>query len=135
MTGKMNFCSLDVSMEKDELRFVVKVHSNGNVQSQHCARPRSFFPYPSILRPFSQPPRRANHGKYKLSRRKLVQRTLLILLRDNNYSLFLDRSSGNRFFSRLTGHFVDRAGDPSSIRTETIISASIEARMHALVTI
>lgn len=53
--------------------------------------------------------------------RKLVQRTLLILSRDNNYSLFLGRSGGNRFFSPLTGHFVDRARDPSFIRAETII--------------
>lgn len=65
--------------------------------------------------------RRTNRGKYKLSRRKLVQRTLLILSRDNNYSLFLGRSGGNRFFSRPTGHFVDRAGDPSFIRAATII--------------
>lgn len=63
----------------------------------------------------------AYRGKYKLSRRKLVQRTLLILSRDNNYSLFLGRSAGNRFFSRLTGHFVDRARDPSFIRAGTII--------------
>lgn len=54
-------------------------------------------------------------------KRKLVQRTLLILSRDNNYSLFLGRSGGNRFFSPLTGHFVDRARDPSFIRAETII--------------
>lgn len=53
--------------------------------------------------------------------RKLVQRTLLILSRDNNYSLFLGRSGGNRFFSPVTGHFVDRARDPSFIRAETII--------------
>lgn len=53
--------------------------------------------------------------------RKLVQPTLLILSRDNNYSLFLGRSGGNRFFSPLTGHFVDRARDPSFIRAETII--------------
>lgn len=60
--------------------------------------------------------------------RKLVQRTLLILSRDNNYSLFLGRSGGNRFFSPVTGHFVDRARDPSFIAPKRLFFTSIGRR-------
>lgn len=120
-------------------RLRTSLESRGRIHIQmetckrrHCATCALSFPSSSFANvpPTSKPPlaplpyctpSRAYRGKYKLSRRKLVQRTLLILSRDNNYSLFLGRSAGNRFFSRLTGHFVDRARDPSFIRAGTII--------------
>lgn len=79
------------------------VHSNGK-RSRRCAISLSHYLFCSFLRrsfflsswprqppPVAIAPMARNRGKYKLLRRKLLQRTPLILLRDNNYSLFLGR--------------------------------------------